>query len=286
MAKSDTFQIPHTLGIIGDPIGQSLSPQLHRRMATRLNLPYTYISTNFPANRLKHIRRWMQALDIVGLNVTAPHKIAVIRYLDRVAPCALACGSVNTIVWEDELLVGYNTDGEGALDALRHTWSCSLTDMQVTIIGAGGAARAIAHALSHTGASHIHCLQRSAKGLAAMRRCTHPRALFSSAPLTKAQLRDACQDSQLVIQASSAPLRGKDALPPCALTTNRPYIMDIRYAAPNPWLANAQAQGARISDGYAMLIAQAARSFELWTKQPADLPYWRRIRRFLTVPPL
>ncbi len=261
------YETPPLYGLIGDPVQHSLSPLIHDFFFQRCRAPGVYLALPLTSRQLPHLPQLMHALDVQGLNVTAPHKIGVRPYLDRLDRAAKDCGAVNTIVRRGQRLVGYNTDGVGLIAALRNVWSWEARRARILIVGAGGAARAAAFALLQSGARHLVCCNRTPRhALKLVRELSahFPHAACRTAPLTAPALADVMANSDLVLQTSAAPRVGALHFPKNCRTT--PLIMDLRYGpGSNRWLDTAQAQGCRTSDGLPLLVWQAAYSFQLWT---------------------
>jgi shikimate dehydrogenase len=133
--------------VIGDPVAHSLSPAMHNRALAECGLPGTYVG--FRVTNLPTAIDGIRALGLRGVSVTLPHKVAVMALLDEIDATARAIGAVNTIVNTDGVLVGANTDGQGALQALEAV--IPVAGRRVAIIGAGGAARAVAWAVAQAG---------------------------------------------------------------------------------------------------------------------------------------
>jgi len=134
--------------VIGNPIAHSLSPLIHNAAFRERSINYVYVA--FQVEDLKGAIAGVKALGIKGLSVTIPHKIEIIKYLDEIDPLALAIGSVNTVVNTQGRLKGYNSDGPGALKALKDS-GVDLNGSKVLILGSGGAARAVAFSLARDG---------------------------------------------------------------------------------------------------------------------------------------
>ena len=134
-------------GVIGDPIEHTLSPAIHNAAFNHLKLDFVFLAFRVKAADLENAVRGMRGLGIHGLNVTMPHKSTVIAYLDEVDPAVKFLGSANTILNKDGKLSGFNTDGVGALKALRENCT-ELSEKKVLLFGAGGAAKAIAFSLA------------------------------------------------------------------------------------------------------------------------------------------
>lgn len=133
------------VGIIGDPVEHSLSPPMHNAAFKHLEMDYVYVPFHVSGENLEKAIQGARSLEIRGLNVTIPHKTAVIPYLDEVDPAAQLIGAVNTIKFNEDKAKGFNTDGLGAVKALEEI--TPVKDKKVLIMGAGGAARALAFQL-------------------------------------------------------------------------------------------------------------------------------------------
>src|SRR3989304_4165105 len=134
-------------GVIGDPIEHTLSPTIHNAAFNHLNLDFVFLAFRVKAADLENAIQGMRGLGIHGLNVTMPHKSTVISFLDEVDPTVKFLGSANTILNNEGRLSGFNTDGVGALKALREN-GVELSEKKVLLLGAGGAAKAIAFSLA------------------------------------------------------------------------------------------------------------------------------------------
>ena len=134
-------------GVIGDPIEHTLSPLMHNAAFDALKLDYAFLAFKVKSAELENAVNGMRALNIRGLNVTMPHKSAVLKFLDRVDLSAQIINSVNTILNKENKLFGFNTDGVGALKALREN-GVEPKGRKVLLLGAGGAARAIAYSMA------------------------------------------------------------------------------------------------------------------------------------------
>lgn len=261
--------------VVGDPIEHSLSPPIHNAAFRSLGMDFVYVAFHVRRSELARAIAGIRALGIVGLNVTIPHKTSVIRFLDTIEKTAREIGAVNTITTSSRGLRGYNTDGQAALEVLQ-TLGGSLSGTKATILGAGGAARAITYYLSNTVAS-ISILNRTrAKGSGLASEITRWSGnKCRSYQLSNANLRKETSESDILI--NTLPVQ---AFPRFAKTLTherlvRPgmIVFDANYHQESSFLADAQSVGAKVSDGLDMLVSQAALSFELWTdrKPPIDV---------------
>lgn len=265
-------------GVIGDPIEHTLSPIMHNAAFKALKLDFAFLAFKVKAADVEKAVSGMRALGIHGLNVTMPHKSAVINYLDEVDQAAKAIGSVNTILNKDGRLFGFNTDGVGALQALREN-GVELRGKKVLLLGEGGAARAIAYTLARE-ADELVILNRTAKQaaeLANLLKQTFDRKVVADA-LSPNAIKDTLQDSDVLINATSVGMKPNANQTPVAFEWLRPdlAVMDIVYNPVETKLAkDAKAAGAKVVSGFEMLIYQGAASFEIWTGHSAPVEVMR-----------
>ena len=150
------------LAIIGDPVDHSFSPQMHNYISEKLNKNYLYCALPVKREGLKSAIEGVRALNFAGLNVTAPHKIEVMSYLDEISDEAKAYGSVNTVVNKNGRLYGYNTDAQGFYLSLVNS-GIEIKDKDILLLGAGGACRPVCIKFLNEGAKSITVLNRTQK---------------------------------------------------------------------------------------------------------------------------
>jgi shikimate dehydrogenase len=266
-------------GVIGDPIEHSLSPTIHNAAFDHLKLDFVFLAFRVKAADLENAVRGMRGLGIHGLNVTMPHKSTVIGYLDEVDSTVKFLGSANTVLNKDGVLSGFNTDGVGALKALREN-GVALSEKKVLLLGAGGAAKAIAFSLAEE-VGELAILNRAAekaKKLAeALGRIFNKKIVGGS--LSPDAIAKNLQDSDVLINATSVgmhPEANRSIVAPQWLRSDL-TVMDIVYNPVETKLArDAKAAGAKVISGVEMLIYQGAASFEIWTKLSAPIEVMRR----------
>ena len=249
-------------GIFGNPIEHTLSPLIHNAAFGHLNLDYIFLA--FKVSRLKEAVEGIRALDLKGVSVTIPHKVAVLDYLDEVEEVAGKIGAVNTIVNRDGRLIGYNTDWSGAIEALEE--KISLKGKTALILGAGGAARAIAFGLKERGAglTVLNRTVKKAEKLATEIGCSH------------GGLEDAESATyDMIINTTSVGMfPHQDGIPIRKECLGDALVFDMVY---NPLktrlISEAEASGCSTVMGIEMFVNQAAEQFTLWTdrKAPRDL---------------
>jgi shikimate dehydrogenase len=221
----------------------------------------------------------MRALNIRGLNVTMPHKKTVMKNLDRVDLSAQIIDSVNTVLNKENLLFGFNTDGVGAVKALREN-GVPLKGSKVLLLGAGGAARAIAYAMAKE-ADELTVLNRTVKDAQALAKLVEKTASkrIVSGSLSLEDIDANLQDSDILINATSVGMkpRAEETPVPIELLRKNLAVMDIVYNLIETKLAkDAKTLGAKVVSGVEMLIYQGAASFEIWTGKSAPVEVMRK----------
>lgn len=255
-------------GIIGDPVEHTMSPVMHNAAFRKLGLNYLYVPFRVKKEELGKAIEGIRALNIRGLSVTIPHKIAVIPFLDELDPLARKMGAVNTIVNDDGVLAGHNTDAAGFLQALLEK-GIEPKGKNVVILGAGGASRAISFILAERN-SNIVILNRTldrAKGLA-NRLSEILREEVRALKLDRENVARALREADILVNTTSVGMSPNiDETPVSAdfLKTNL-VVFDIVY---NPiktrLLREAEEAGAQTISGLDMLVWQGVLAFEKWT---------------------
>ncbi|MCS7207483.1 MAG: shikimate dehydrogenase [Dehalococcoidia bacterium] len=269
------------VGIIGYPVGHSLSPRMHQAAFSALGLDIRYEAWETPPQVLPQRIQSLRNGDILGANVTIPHKEAVLPLLDTLTPTARAIGAVNTIVHRHGTLLGENTDAPGFLRAVQEA-GCPPQGKRVLILGAGGSARAVAYALAQAGVGSLTIAARTPdRAYAIARLLTVPVVCI---PWEEEALTRAAAGADLIVHctplgmahtpaAGDTPLRAEQ-IPPSVV------VYDLVYTPEQtPLLREAQRAGARAVGGLGMLVHQGALAFELWTGRPAPIEVmWRAVR--------
>ena len=254
--------------IIGDPVEHSLSPVMHNAAFKELGLNLVYLAFTVTAKELKSAISGVRSMGLKGLNVTMPHKNAVMNYLDEVDATAKNIGAVNTILSNDGKLIGYNTDGNGALMALKEK-EVFPKGKKLVILGAGGAAKAIAYQTAKD-ADELVILNRTPekanKLVELLSKSLNKKV--KSGTLSSKVLKEELETTDILINATSLGMHPNiDRSPvPSDLLHSDLSVMDIIY---NPLetklLKEAKSAGATIVSGVEMLIYQGAVAFEIWT---------------------
>jgi shikimate dehydrogenase len=259
-------------GIIGDPVVHSMSPVMHNAAFEALGLGYAYLPFHVRVEELKAAIDGIRALSIVGLNVTIPHKMTVMPFLDKLDPLAEMMGAVNTIANENGELTGYNTDASGFLQALR-SQGIDPDGKSIVILGAGGAAKGISFILAGAGASLVilnRTVSRAEELASQIVRYYHRK--IEAMTLNEANLKMALDGADVLVNTTSVgmvPDVDQTSVPGSLLNSHL-AVSDIVY---NPLetklLREAKAAGARTINGLDMLVWQGALAFEKWTGRKA-----------------
>ncbi len=264
-------------GLIGWPVGHSHSPAMHNAAAAALGLNMAYVPLPVPPGRLDDALRGLVALGFRGVNVTVPHKEAVLPAMHAVYPAARVIGAVNTIVISSGQLIGLNTDWSGFLGDLE-SHRLALYGRDCLVLGAGGAARAVAYALLRRGGRVSVAGRRpeQAERLAADLGAAFPEAAtLLTGALDDAPRLAAVLDAPILINATPLGMAGENvALSPWPDGAPFPpgaFVYDLVYNPPQTrFMAMAAAAGVRTANGLGMLVQQAAEAFEVMTGHRPD----------------
>jgi shikimate dehydrogenase len=267
--------------VIGNPVAHSMSPAIHNRAFAALGLDYVYVA--FRVEDVGAAMAGMRALEgFRGMSVTIPHKVAIIKHLDEVAEVDRQIGSVNTVVSDGGRLTGFGSDGPGALRAFSES-GVAVAGKHVTILGSGGAARAIAFSLATTARPATLCLLGVIEPeLRALTRDLVRRtgAKATCALLEPKTLAARLAESQVLIHCTPVGMhpKTKESVVPASLLHRELAVMDIVY---NPLktklLADAEARGLTTISGVEMFVNQAVIQFELWTGKTAPRKVMRDV---------
>jgi shikimate dehydrogenase len=262
------------VGIIGHPVAHTLSPVLHNAAFREMGMDWCYLPFDVHPRKLHAALAGLAALGCRGLNVTIPHKQAVLQDLTGLTREARLIGAVNTIEFRGSKRIGHNTDGRGFAMAVRQEWGETLSGKRILLLGAGGAARAVAVQLMIEGVDRLIIANRTmkkAKRLTELLGRRFRSEKIAAMPLTKDRLSAALENIQVVINATSVGM-GSDPKSPLPTGLLHPdlRVCDLIYQPlMTPFLRDAQAVGARILNGVGMLLWQGVLAFEIWTgKRP------------------
>ena len=263
--------------MIGCPVKHSVSSVMQNAAFSALGIDALYCSFNVERDNLGDAVGGITALGMAGFNVTIPHKESIIPFLDSIEKNAAAIGAVNTVKNVEGRLIGYNTDGRAAVKSLAN--AADLDGSRVLVLGAGGASRALCHALLDEGVESIHLANRSLKR--AERLCGELRKAGGSCTplgLSKRELAKSAKEVSVVVNCTSVGLTPKvDETPFFGELFRRDMVvMDMVY---NPletkFLRDALDANATTIAGVEMLVWQGALAFEIWTEKKAPLELMR-----------
>ena len=267
-------------GVIGDPIEHTMSPAMHNAAFRETGVDFVYTAFRVTADELGEAIRGMRALGIRGLNVTIPHKVAVMEFLDKLDPLAEKIGAVNTIVNDGGVLTGFNTDASGAMRALAER-GIEIDGRKIVVLGAGGASRAVSLALAD-GGGRLTILNREEEIEWAEDLAAKLMRLFGgqipALALTKENLAAALDGAELLVNTTSVGMSPHAERTPvdAGLLHDGLAVFDIVY---NPLktrlLRDAEAAGATTVSGIEMLAWQGAVAFEKWTGKTAPVKLMR-----------
>lgn len=259
------------VGIIGWPLGHSLSPDMHNAGFTHLKLDYAYVPLSVHTGNLAAAIAGLKVLGFRGANVTIPHKEAVIEHLDELDASAMEIGAVNTIVFDDGRSIGYNTDAEGFIYSL-YAANVPIADNTAILLGAGGAARAVVAGLLDNGISKVIV---GARDIDKVTKFVHQFSGNKVIPCDwqSQQFEQLLSTGEIIINSTPLGMYPEiSSAPPVnwQAVNKKAVAYDLVY---NPlqttFLKTAAAHGIRTISGEGMLVAQGAIAFELWTGERA-----------------
>jgi shikimate dehydrogenase len=261
-------------GIIGYPLTYTISPAIHNRAFEKLGLDICYVPLVVEPKSLAKAVSGLKALNFIGFNVTMPHKEAILPLLDELSEEAKLIQAINTVVVKDNKLYGHNTDSQGFLSSLQEV-GVTPAGKKIIIIGAGGAARAVAVALAKEGAEAIYIVNRTlnrAETLRELLKKNFPSISLKTLQFTE-QLADIIKRVDIVVNATPVGMReGERPLIPVESLHQGQVVCDLIYKPTETELLKASSRkGAITLGGLKMLVYQAALAFELWTKQKAPV---------------
>jgi shikimate dehydrogenase len=266
------------VGLLGHPVQHSQSPIMHNAAFAEKQLNFAYAAFDVEPDRLADAIAGIRALGLRGVNVTIPHKVAIMPLLDEIDPLAKRIGAVNTVVNDNGRLIGYNTDGMGYVRSLVEETKLDVQKQVVTLLGAGGAARAVAFTLAEQGVREIRIINRSREKAALL--AEHLGVIVPTSVVEPGDASSAIADATLLINTTSIGMfPDVDEIPvPVEWLHPGLIVSDLIY---NPLetklLKQARLIGAKPHSGVGMFVNQGALAFELWTGEPAPSETMRNI---------
>src|SRR6476661_10392863 len=279
---------PIRLGVFGDPVAHSLSPQMQNAALRAFEINMQYARFHIRANELRSALRFMRELDFIGINLTVPHKIAGLTQIDVTDESANHCGAVNTLRLHEDKLIGANTDAEGFSRAVRSEFSIDLRDLRVMILGAGGGTgHAIAWQCALENCERLVLVNRTPANTSALvnrlrsffvePRVLGPVARLEAVRWDEAAVRAQLADIDLIVNATPLGINPSDRAPiPARLLAPHHILFDCVYRpSKTALLRGADEAGARGANGLSMLLHQGALSFSLWFNREAPIEAMR-----------
>ena len=279
---------PIRLGVFGDPVAHSLSPQMQNAALGAFELKMQYARFHIRINELRAALHFLRELNFVGINLTVPHKIAGLEQIDAVDESASRCGAVNTVRLHDKKLIGSNTDSEGFSRAIRSEFSIDLRDLRVMVLGAGGGTgHAIAWQCALENCERLVLVNRTPEKTSTLvqrlrpffvePRVLGPVARFEGVPWNESAVRAQLPDIDLIVNATPLGMNPSDPAPiPARLLLPHHIVFDCVYhPAKTALLRAADEAGARGANGLSMLLHQGALSFSIWFNREAPIQAMR-----------
>ncbi|HEX3420292.1 MAG TPA: shikimate dehydrogenase [Candidatus Udaeobacter sp.] len=279
---------PIRLGLFGDPVAHSLSPQMQNAALRACEINVQYARFHIRPNELRLALHCLRELDFIGINLTVPHKIAALTQIDAADESASGCGSVNTIRLHDKKLIGSNTDAEGFSRAVRSEFSMDLRDLRVMIVGAGGGTgQAISWQCALENCERLVLVNRTLGKTSAIverlrsffvePRVLGPVARIQAVPWEETAIRAQLADIDLIVNATPLGMNPSDPAPiPTRLLAPHHIVFDCVYGPSKTALLRAANEaGARGANGLSMLLHQGALSFSAWFNREAPIEAMR-----------
>jgi shikimate dehydrogenase len=269
------------LGIFGYPTGHTISPAMHNAVIKALRLDMVYLPFEVKPSELREAIKCIKSIGMIGVNITIPHKEAVIKFIDGISEEARHIGAVNTIVNKDGRLIGHNTDGYGYITSLKEECNFNPKGKNIAILGAGGAARGILVALSVKKPKTIVIANRTlARAISLIKafKGKFPETKFEAVDLNKDILKKYFKDMELLVNTTSVGMKKNETVEiPLELLPKTAVVSDIVY---NPLetllLKKAKKLGLTTHSGLGMLVHQGVKSFKLWTGMDAPIEVMRK----------
>ena len=259
--------------IIGHPLGHSLSPLMHNAAFKHLGIEAEYLKRDVDLDGLEQTLTMLRSKDVFGANVTVPYKLEVMKYLDEISAEALAIGAVNTIVNKKGKLHGYNTDADGYIRALKEEAGFNPKAKVAVLLGAGGAARAVAYALLMNRVKKLYIYNRTEEK--AVRIAKDFADLGDIRAINQARFIKEIVGCDIFVNATTVGMEkdGKDSKQsPIEKMPRKSFVSDLIYKpAETKLLADARKKGLKVQNGLPMLVYQGALAFEMWTGKTAPV---------------
>jgi len=266
--------------VIGDPIAHSASPKMHNSVFNTINIDGIYLAMHITPSQLKSTLPALKTLGFQGINVTIPHKETILNYCDTIDDLAQTIGAINTVVLKNNQWHGYNTDAPGFIYAIETQNNFSLNHKTITIIGAGGTAKALSIACLNSSITSLNIINRT---LTKANTLKDKLSTLTTTPIATAQINSATaltmlKQSNLVINTTPIGMHPNTTDCPLAdmtWVTPKHFCFDVIYTpATTSFLNQAKHHQAKTANGLSMLAAQAMYAFKHFTNQTVDFNHF------------
>ena len=261
------------IGLLGYPLEHSFSPQMHNSAYLNNNLNYEYLPIEIQEKNISDALNGMKVMNFIGFNVTIPHKIKIMEYLDEVDELAEKIGSVNTVKITNKRLKGFNTDGLGFIKSLEEN-NINYNDSRVLVIGAGGASRAISMTLADKGVKKLFIANRTYKKAEKLTVEINSKVRDCGYSLNLKEIEKYIEKIDIIVNTTSVGMypNTKETPLDSKMLNRNINVVDIVY---NPTktrlLKEAEEKGCKILNGIEMLVYQGAEAFNIWTNKKAPV---------------
>lgn len=267
------------LGLLGNPVAHSISPQLHNTISDMLGIDAVYIAMNIQREKVREAVEGLRTCGFLGFNITVPHKEAVIEYCDELSGDVELMGAVNTVKNANGRLCAYNTDGSGFIRALKLQTGQEAKGKKIVVLGAGGTARSISVKLAMEGAAGIFIINRTVQKAESIKEIINGkiRNIAFSMGYEEAYSNNVIEQSDIIINTTSVGLHPD--VEGCPLKENlilkkNQLVYDVIYKPEKTRLLKmAEGFGCKTANGLGMLICQGAEAYEIWMERviPQDI---------------
>lgn len=262
------------IGVFGHPVAENPTVVMYEAAFARLGIKWRYLTIEVLPDDLENAIQGIRAFNMRGINLTIPHKVNVLKYLDEIKPDAALMGAVNTVINDNNRLIGENTDGKGFMRSLTQDANFDPAGKKAVILGAGGAARSICVELALAGVKTITIVNRNPERGETLTALINTKTSCEAHFIKWEHCYQIPADTDILVNATSIGLPpGINDKPDILYDSirNSMVVCDVIPAPMTPFLSDSQKQGARILDGLGMLVYQGAIGFKLWTGKDAPV---------------
>jgi shikimate dehydrogenase len=261
--------------VFGSPIAHSASPAMHNAAFAALGLNWRYLAFEVNPKNLRAAIEGAKAMNFAGINLTVPHKLLALEMIDELDESAKKWGAVNTIKFDEKGAIGFNTDADAIISALREDLKMELRGAKVLLLGAGGAGKTAALKLALEKVAELFLVNRTEEKAGAV-----AGEIIERFPSVKVSTGFPKTDVDLILNATSLGLSENDSSPldekQFSLKRTRAVYDMIYRPAETKLLAAAKKSGCKTANGLGMLLHQGAKAFEIWTGKPAPFDVMRK----------